>query len=64
MCKLLSSGSFIAFPFQMYPRHPAGPSDRVTHWREEQAIYVLQMFTFSKDTSKSAYGAHPCPANT
>lgn len=48
----------LLFLFRGPPTRP-GPSDKVAHWREDPAIYVLQMFTFSKDTSKSACGALP-----
>lgn len=48
----------LLFLFRGPPTHP-GASDKVAHWREDPAISVLQTFTFSKDTSKSVWGALP-----
>ena len=53
----------LPFLFRCAPAPGPTPPTRLLIVRE-QAIYVPQMFTFSKDTSKSAHGALPGPANT
>lgn len=56
MRKGLFRGSFIALPFQTSSRPSRRPLSRGSSLERRAAIYVPQMFTFSKDTSKSAYG--------
>lgn len=51
-----SKGCFIAFPLQMSSGPCTGPSDTVTHWREESAIYTPQMFTFVKTLQRVLVG--------